>query len=61
MNNDELIIQGHKFNSRFILGSGKFTLQDTKAVLENGGVEIATLSVRRANVGGQENILDYIP
>ena len=61
MNNDELIIHGHKFNSRFILGSGKFTLSDTKAVLENGGVEMATLSVRRANVGGQENILDYIP
>ena len=61
MNNDELIIQGHKFNSRFILGSGKFSLQDTKAVLENGGVEMATLAVRRANVGGEENILDYIP
>ena len=60
-NNDELIIKGHSFNSRFILGSGKFSLEDTKAVLENGGVEMATLAVRRANVGGQENILDYIP
>ncbi|MGN0595594.1 MAG: thiazole synthase [Hominimerdicola sp.] len=60
-NNDALIIKGHSFNSRFILGSGKFSLEDTKAVLENGGVEMATLAVRRANVGGQENILDYIP
>lgn len=61
MNNDKLIIGGHEFNSRFILGSGKFSLKDTKAVLENGEVEMATLAVRRANTGGQENILDYMP
>ncbi len=58
---DELDIGGKKFNSRFILGSGKFSLEMTKAVMENGGVEIATLAVRRANAGGEENILDYIP
>jgi len=43
------------------LGSGKFSLKDTKAVIENADVEMATIAVRRANVGGQENILDYIP
>jgi len=58
---DELRIGDRKFNSRFILGSGKFSLEMTKAVMENGGVEIATLAVRRANAGGEENILDYIP
>ena len=58
---DELKIGDKKFNSRFILGSGKFSLEMTKAVMENGGVEIATLAVRRANAGGEENILDYIP
>ncbi|MDR1954934.1 MAG: thiazole synthase [Candidatus Methanoplasma sp.] len=58
---DELVIGGRKFNSRFILGSGKFSLEMTKAVMENGGVEIATLAVRRANAGGEENILDYMP
>ncbi|MDR1690528.1 MAG: thiazole synthase [Candidatus Methanoplasma sp.] len=58
---DELIIGNRRFNSRFILGSGKFSLEMTKAVMENGGVEIATLAVRRANAGGEENILDYIP
>ena len=61
MTNDKLIIGGHEFTSRFILGSGKFSVKDTKTVLENGGVEMATLSVRRANTGDQENILDYIP
>lgn len=58
---DTLIIGGHEFNSRFILGSGKFSLEMTKAVIENGGVEMATLALRRANTGGKENILDYMP
>jgi len=58
---DELTIGKRKFNSRFILGSGKFSLDMTKAVMENGGVEIATLAIRRANAGGEENILDHIP
>ena len=58
---DPLIIGGHEFNSRFILGSGKFSLEMTKAVIENGGVEMATLALRRANAGGRENILDYMP
>lgn len=58
---DKLTIAGHEFNSRFILGSGKFSLDLTNAVIENGGVEIITLALRRANLGGQENILDYIP
>ncbi len=61
MNDDFLDIGGHKFRSRFILGSGKFSLDMTRTVIENGGVEMATLAVRRANVGGMENILDYIP
>ena len=59
--NDKLIIGGREFNSRFILGSGKFSLEMTKLVIENGGVEMATLALRRANAGGKENILDYIP
>lgn len=59
--NDKLIIGGKEFNSRFILGSGKFSLEMTKKVVENGGVEMATLALRRANVGGEENILDYMP
>lgn len=58
---DKLIIGGHKFNSRFILGSGKFSPEMTRTVLENGGVEMATLALRRVNDGGSENILDYMP
>ena len=58
---DALIIGPKAFRSRFILGSGKFSLEMTRAVIENGGVEMATLALRRANAGGKENILDYIP
>lgn len=58
---DTLIIGGHEFQSRFILGSGKFSLEMMKAVIEHGEAEIVTLALRRANAGGEENILDYIP
>lgn len=58
---DKLIIGGHEFTSRFILGSGKFSLEMTNAVIENAGVEMATLAVRRANTDGEGNILDYMP
>ncbi|MEH6956833.1 thiazole synthase [Neobacillus drentensis] len=58
---DTLIIGGHEFQSRFILGSGKFSLVMMKAMIEQGEAEIVTLALRRANAGGEENILDYIP
>lgn len=58
---DQLVIGRHTFNSRFILGSGKFSLDMTRAVIENGGVEMATLAVRRANGRGEGNILDHMP
>ena len=35
MENDKLIIGGHEFNSRFILGSGKYSLDLIKAAVEN--------------------------
>ena len=58
---DKLIIGGHEFNSRFILGSGKYSLDLIKAAVENAGAEIITLALRRVNDGGKDNILDYIP
>ncbi|MBR6201144.1 MAG: thiazole synthase [Spirochaetales bacterium] len=61
MNDDKLIIGGHEFNSRFILGSGKYSMKLIKAAVEDAGAEIITLAVRRANTKDEENILDYIP
>ena len=60
-NNDKLIIGGHGFDSRFILGSGKYSLSLIEAAVKDAGAEMITLAVRRANTREQENILDYIP
>ena len=61
MNDDKLVIGGKEFNSRFILGSGKYSLDLIKAAVENAGAELITVAVRRANTKDSENILDYIP
>lgn len=59
-NDDVLILGGHEFHSRFILGSGKYSLNLIKAAVENAGAEMITLALRRAQAE-TENILDYIP
>lgn len=59
--NDHLMIGGHEFHSRFILGSGKYSMRLIEAAVQDAGAEIITLAVRRANTKEQENILDYIP
>lgn len=51
----------HEFKSRFILGSGKYSLNLIKAAVENAQTDIITLALRRVNDGGMANILDYIP
>lgn len=51
----------HEFQSRFILGSGKYSLTLIKAAVENAQADIVTLALRRVNDGGMANILDYIP
>ena len=61
MEQDKLIIGGHAFTSRFILGSGKYSLALIEAAVRDAGAEIITLAVRRANTQEKENILDYIP
>ena len=58
---DTWSLGGHEFTSRFILGSGKFSLDLVKACIEKADAQIITLALRRANEGGLANILDYIP
>lgn len=60
MKNEKLVLGGQEFTSRFILGSGKFSLELVKACIEKAGAEIITLALRRVNEGGLANILDYI-
>lgn len=63
MNNKEdiLVIGGHSFHSRFILGSGKYSLKLIEAAVGNAGAEIITLALRRATSASEDNILDFIP
>ena len=58
---DTLVLGGHEFQSRFILGSGKYNMKLIKAAVEQGGAQIITLALRRANTQEKESILDFIP
>lgn len=59
--NDPLVLGGREFASRFLLGTGKFSLDKMAETIQRSEVEIVTLALRRANLGGDSNILDYIP
>ena len=59
--NDPLILGGREFHSRFILGSGKYSMALIEAAVQQAGAEIITLAVRRANSADGESILDHIP
>lgn len=61
MNKDILKIGDHEFTSRFILGSGKYSLELIDAAVKEAGAQMVTLALRRANDGGMANILDYVP
>ncbi len=61
MKEDKLILGGREFNSRFILGSGKYSMQLIESAIKDAGAEMITLAVRRANTKDGENILDFIP
>ena len=61
MINDGLKIGPKTFHSRFILGSGKYSMKLIEAAVRDGGAELVTVAVRRANTKDRENIIDYIP
>lgn len=61
MENDKLIIGNKEFDSRFILGSGKYSLDLIDAAIKYAKAEMITVAVRRANTKDKENIMDYIP
>ncbi len=60
-----LIIAGRSFQSRLLLGTGKFSSPEAMAAaLESSGTEIVTVALRRADLSGKgdpfANILDFI-
>lgn len=60
-NDDKLVLGGHEFTSRFILGSGKFSVDLIKAAVNQAGAQIVTMALRRVEAGQKDNILDFIP
>jgi thiazole synthase len=61
---DPLIIGSRSFNSRLLVGTGKYKdLEETKAAITSSGAEIVTVAIRRTNIGqnkDEPNLLDYI-
>jgi len=60
-----LTIGGRKFNSRLILGTGKFSAPEAmRDALEASGTEMVTVALRRADLSGKRdpfaNILEFI-
>ena len=62
---DKLIIDGVAYQSRLLIGTGKYKdHEETAAAISNSGAEIVTVAVRRTNIGqntDEPNILDVLP
>ena len=60
----KLIIDNKEYDSRLILGTGKYKdFNETKSALESSGCEMVTVAIRRMNIGQDhvsENLLDYV-
>src|ERR671929_658444 len=59
---DSLIIAGRAFNSRLIVGTGKYRSgQETARAIAASGADMVTVAVRRVNLDrSKESLLDYI-
>lgn len=59
---DSLVIAGKAFESRLIVGTGKYkSFQETARALEASGAEMVTVAVRRVNLDrSKESLLDFI-
>ncbi len=64
MQNDQLVLGKRHFQSRLLVGTGKYkSLDETKAAIVASGAEIVTVAVRRTNIGqnqNEPNLLDVI-
>ena len=65
MNKDTLLIAGKNYNSRLLIGTGKYKdFAETQAAVEASGAEIITIAIRRSNIGqnpNEPNLLDILP
>ena len=61
---DPLVIAGVEYNSRLLVGTGKYRdMDETREATLASGAEIVTIAIRRTNIGqnpGEPNLLDVI-
>ena len=62
MNDTPLVLGGKEFESRLIVGTGKYTsFEIMREAIEASGAQIVTVAVRRVSLPGKgESLLDYI-
>ena len=63
MKSDHLIIAKKKFNSRLIVGTGKYkSMQECAEAIKISGAEIVTVAVRRVNISDKKKplLMDYV-
>ena len=63
MKNKKLIIAKRKFNSRLIVGTGKYkTMSECAKAIKLSGADIVTVAVRRVNITDKKKplLMDYI-
>jgi len=60
---DKLILGGHEFNSRLLIGTGKYGSNDIlPKVIKESDSQIITMALRRVDLDNrEENILTHIP
>jgi thiazole synthase len=62
---DKLIVAGKQYNSRLLVGTGKYRdFDETRRAIEASGAEIVTVAIRRTNIGqnaGEPNLLEVLP
>src|SRR5215212_1931215 len=65
MNTDTLIIAGKSYQSRLLVGTGKYQdFAQTRAAIDAAGSQIVTVAVRRVNIGQdpkQPSLLEVLP
>tara|TARA_B110000967_G_C18782622_1_gene509105 strand:+ start:297 stop:1097 length:801 start_codon:yes stop_codon:yes gene_type:complete len=65
MNKDDLIIAGRPFQSRLLVGTGKYRdFKETRSAIDRSGSQIVTVAIRRTNIGQNENeqsLIDFLP
>ncbi|MDC0031780.1 thiazole synthase, partial [Candidatus Pelagibacter sp.] len=63
MKNDDFTVAKKKFNSRLIVGTGKYkTMQDCAKAIKISGADIVTVAVRRVNITNKKKplLMDFI-